>query len=58
VTLDLARPLAALFVMALGALTICLLAFLREVFLAAVGRPGPFRRLAWLGAWRLLPRLP
>jgi len=36
VTLDLARPLAALFVMALGALTICLLAFLREVFLAAV----------------------
>ncbi|MDH5264271.1 MAG: DUF2721 domain-containing protein [Betaproteobacteria bacterium] len=36
VTLDLARPLASLFVMALGALTICLLAFLREVFLAAV----------------------
>ncbi len=36
VTLDLARPLAALFVLALGALTICLLAFLREVFLAAV----------------------
>ncbi len=35
VALDLSKPVAALFVLAIGALTFCLLAFLREVFLAA-----------------------
>lgn len=35
VALDLSRPVAILFVLAIGVLTLCLLAFLREVFLAA-----------------------
>ncbi|HQZ46256.1 MAG TPA: DUF2721 domain-containing protein [Usitatibacteraceae bacterium] len=35
VALDLSRPVAILFVLAIGSLTLCLLAFLREVFLAA-----------------------
>lgn len=35
VALDLSRPVAILFILAIGALTLCLLAFLREVFLAA-----------------------
>lgn len=35
VALDLSKPVAALFVAAIAALTLCLLAFLREVFLAA-----------------------
>jgi hypothetical protein len=36
VSLDLSRPVAGLFVLAIVALTACLLAFLREVHLAAV----------------------
>ena len=36
VALDLSKPVAGLFVLSIGALTLCLLAFLREVFLAAV----------------------
>ena len=36
VSLDLSRPVAALFVMAIVALTACLLAFLREVYLAGL----------------------
>jgi polyferredoxin len=36
VAMDLSKPVAALFVLAIAALTLCLLAFLREVFLAAV----------------------
>jgi hypothetical protein len=42
VALDLSRPVAALFVLAIGALTVCLLAFLREVFLAAVADRARF----------------
>jgi hypothetical protein len=42
VELDLSRPVAALFVLAIGALTVCLLAFLREVFLAAVADRARF----------------
>jgi hypothetical protein len=42
VALDLSRPVAALFVMAIAALTLCLLAFLREVFLAAVSDRARF----------------
>lgn len=42
VALDLSRPVAVLFVMAIGALTLCLLAFLREVFLAAVSDRARF----------------
>jgi len=34
VSLDLSKPVAALFVAAIAALTLCLIAFLREVFLA------------------------
>jgi hypothetical protein len=36
VALDLSRPVIGMFVLSIGALTLCLLAFLREVFLAAV----------------------
>ncbi len=36
VALDLSRPVAVLFVLAIGVLTFCLLAFLREVFLSAL----------------------
>ena len=39
---DLSRPVAVLFVMAIGALTLCLLAFLREVFLASVADRARF----------------
>lgn len=42
VSLDLARPVAALFVLAIVALTVCLLAFLREVFLAAIADRARF----------------
>ena len=42
VGLDLSKPVAALFVMAIVALTLCLLAFLREVFLAAVADRARF----------------
>lgn len=35
VSLDLSRPVIGMFVLSIGALTICLLSFLREVFLAA-----------------------
>jgi len=42
VAMDLSRPVAALFVMAIAALTLCLLAFLREVFLAAVSDRARF----------------
>ncbi len=42
VALDLSRPVAGLFVAAIAALTMCLLAFLREVFLAAVSDRARF----------------
>jgi len=42
VSLDLAQPVAALFVVAIAALTLCLLAFLREVFIAAVSDRARF----------------
>jgi hypothetical protein len=42
VSLDLARPVAALFVMAIMALTACLLAFLREVYLAGMADRARF----------------
>lgn len=42
VALDLSRPVAVLFVMAIGALTLCLLAFLREVFLATMADRARF----------------
>ena len=42
VSLDLSRPVAALFVLAIAVLTLCLLAFLREVFLAAVSDRARF----------------
>lgn len=42
VALDLARPVAVLFVLAIAALTVCLLAFLREVFLAAIADRARF----------------
>jgi hypothetical protein len=42
VSLDLAQPVAALFVIAIAALTLCLLAFLREVFIAAVSDRARF----------------
>ncbi len=36
VAVDLSKPVAGMFVLAISALTVCLLAFLREVFLAAM----------------------
>jgi len=42
VALDLSRPVAALFVLAIAVLTLCLLVFLREVFLAAVSDRARF----------------
>lgn len=42
VALDLSRPVAALFVLAIAVLTMCLLVFLREVFLAAVSDRARF----------------
>jgi hypothetical protein len=42
VSLDLSRPVAALFVMAIVALTACLLAFLREVYLAGMADRARF----------------
>jgi hypothetical protein len=42
VSLDLSRPAAALFVLAIAVLTLCLLAFLREVFIAAVSDRARF----------------
>ena len=36
VAVDLSKPVAGMFVLAIAALTVCLLAFLREVFLAAM----------------------
>lgn len=42
VSLDLSRPVAALFVLAIAVLTLCLLVFLREVFLAAVSDRARF----------------
>jgi hypothetical protein len=42
VALDLSKPVAALFVLAITMLTFCLLAFLREVFLAAVADRARF----------------
>jgi hypothetical protein len=36
VAVDLSKPVAGMFVLSIGALTVCLLAFLREVFLAAM----------------------
>ena len=36
IALDLSRPVAALFVAAVAALTVCMLLFLREIFLAAL----------------------
>jgi hypothetical protein len=42
VSLDLSKPVAGLFVLAIGALTLCLLAFLREVFLAAAADRARF----------------
>lgn len=42
VSLDLSRPVAALFVMAIVALTACLLAFLREVYLAGLADRARF----------------
>ena len=42
VSLDLSRPVAALFVMAIMALTACLLAFLREVYLAGMADRARF----------------
>jgi hypothetical protein len=42
VSLDLSRPVAALFVMAIMALTACLLAFLREVHLAGMADRARF----------------
>jgi len=41
VTLDLSRTVAALFIAAVAALTICLLLFLREVFVAALSVRHP-----------------
>jgi biotin transporter BioY len=42
VSLDLSRPVIGMFVLSIGALTVCLLAFLREVFLAAVSDRARF----------------
>ena len=42
VALDLSRPVAGLFVLAIVMLTLCLLVFLREVFLAAVSDRARF----------------
>jgi hypothetical protein len=42
VALDLSQPVAGLFVLAILALTACLLAFLREVYLAAVADRARF----------------
>lgn len=42
VALDLSKPVAAMFVLAIGALTVCLLAFLREVHLAAMADRARF----------------
>jgi len=42
VSLDLSRPVAGLFVMAIMALTACLLAFLREVYLAGMADRARF----------------
>jgi pilus assembly protein TadC len=42
VALDLSKPVAALFVLAIGALTVCLLAFLREVYLAGMADRARF----------------
>jgi hypothetical protein len=42
VSLDLSRPVAALFVLAIAVLTLCLLVFLREVFLAGVSDRARF----------------
>ncbi len=44
VSVDLARPVAALFVLAIGALTACLVWFLREVYLASVAVRAKFFR--------------
>lgn len=42
VSLDLSRPVIGMFVLSIGALTVCLLALLREVFLAAVSDRARF----------------
>jgi hypothetical protein len=42
VALDLSKPVAGLFVLAIAALTLCLFAFRREVFLAAVADRARF----------------
>jgi hypothetical protein len=42
VAIDLARPVAGLFVLAILALTACLLLFLREVFLATIAERARF----------------
>lgn len=42
VEVDLSKPVAALFVAAIAALTLCLVAFLREVFLAAMADRARF----------------
>ena len=42
VALDLSKPVAAMFVLAIGALTVCLLAFLREVHRAAMADRARF----------------
>jgi hypothetical protein len=42
VELDLARPVAVMFVVSIAALTACLIAFLREVFLAVVADRARF----------------
>lgn len=44
VSVDLARPVAALFVLAIAALTACLVWFLREVYLASVAVRARFFR--------------
>jgi hypothetical protein len=42
VSVDLSKPVAGMFVLAIGALTVCLLAFLREVALAATSDRARF----------------
>jgi hypothetical protein len=42
VAIDLSKPVAGMFVLSIVALTVCLLAFLREVFLAAVSDRARF----------------
>jgi hypothetical protein len=41
ISIDLSRPVAALFIMALAALTVALLVFLREISIAAVVSARP-----------------